>query len=72
MNTQNKRLLNAMKAGAVVDPMYALNQLGIYRLASRVYDLRKAGIAINKATRSVFNRFGEKTRVAAYWITKDA
>ena len=71
MNTQNKRLLTSLKAGNVIDPMFALSNLGIYRLASRIHDLRKQGHYINKSSRQVYNRFGEKTRVAVYWITKE-
>ena len=71
MNTQNKRLLDALENGFVVNPKYAINHLGIYRLAARVYDLRKAGYQINKATMRVQNRFGEKISIGAYWVCLD-
>ena len=71
MNTQNKRLSTSLQAGQVIDPMYALSNLGIYRLASRIHDLRKQGYQINKSTRKVFNRFGEASRPAVYWMTKE-
>lgn len=41
--TQNQRLLAMMKRGHAVTPLTALQDLGIFRLASRIWDLRKAG-----------------------------
>jgi len=68
MKSQNKRLLTALKAGQVIDPMYALSQLGIFRLAARIYDLNETGVTIKREWRKVFNRFGEETKVRVYWI----
>lgn len=44
--TQNDLVLNWLKAHGSIDPMTALNQLGIYRLAPRVLELRQRGHAI--------------------------
>lgn len=63
--TQCERLLNRMKHGPV-NPMMALSELGIYRLAARVKDLRDAGHAISSESIKVNNRFGESCRVAQY------
>lgn len=65
--TQCERLLNRMKAGPV-NPMAALNELGIFRLAARVNDLRNEGHAITKQTVKVSNRFGESCSVAQYQL----
>ena len=43
---QNKRLLNYLEQGNKINPLKAWNELGIYRLASRVCDLRKEGTEI--------------------------
>lgn len=42
--------------------------LGITRLASRVHDLRRVGIPVEKEMVSVPNRKGEMCRVARYTI----
>ena len=69
--TQNERLLVYLQAGNVIDPLQSWQNLGIYRLAARIHDLKSAGAKINKAWVTVFNRFGEKIKVRAYWIQKE-
>lgn len=64
-DTQCSRLLKALKAGPV-DPLLAWRDLGIYRLAPRVLDLRRAGYEITRKTKTVRNQFGEPCRVAEY------
>ena len=39
--SQNQQLLKWLQSGKTIAPLQALNQLGIYRLASRINDLRK-------------------------------
>ena len=41
--SQNKKLLIYLKNNGSIDPMQSLNELGIYRLAARIYDLRSKG-----------------------------
>jgi|TARA_R100000353_G_scaffold167352_1_gene129390 hypothetical protein len=41
--SQNKKLLSYLKKNGSIDPMQSLNELGIYRLAARIYDLRSKG-----------------------------
>lgn len=66
--TQNERILSALKAGQVIDPLKSWSEYGVYRLASRIHDLVKQGHPINKSWRKVYNRFGEVVRVRAYWL----
>lgn len=65
MKSQCDRLLDRLQRGPV-DPMTALTELGIYRLAARAYDLRDDGHRIVTRTITVSNRFGESCRVAQY------
>lgn len=44
--SQNKKLAKWLKSGKTISPLQALNQLGIYRLASRVNELRNEGMNI--------------------------
>jgi hypothetical protein len=46
--------------------MLAWSQLGIYRLASRICDLRNSGHNIGKRMITITNRWGEEVRVAEY------
>ena len=43
-----------------------MNELGIYRLASRVNDLKRRGYIIADKMASGENRFGEKTSFKVY------
>jgi hypothetical protein len=53
---QNKRLLTYLEQGQKINPLKAWNELGIYRLASRVCDLRKQGNKIKDEWLDVPNR----------------
>jgi hypothetical protein len=44
--SQNELLKKHLKSGKSIAPMQALNKLGIYRLASRINDLRNEGLNI--------------------------
>lgn len=44
--SQNKILKKHLKSGKSIAPMQALNQYGIYRLASRINDLRNEGLNV--------------------------
>ena len=70
MKPQCERLLDYLNAGNVLTTLDGWQALGIYAVSQRVGDLIKAGYPINKAWKEVFNRYGEKIRVRAYWITK--
>ena len=65
---QNKRLLNYLEQGKTINPLKAWNELGIYRLASRVCDLRKQGIEVKDRWLDVSNRYGESIRVKQYYL----
>lgn len=67
--TQCDRLLSRLERGPV-DPMVALNELGIFRLAARCFDLKESGHKVIKSTVEVTNRFGESCRVAQYSLDK--
>ena len=64
--TQNERVFDHLLTVGPIRPMTALNDLGIYRLASRINDLRKAGHKINTKKVEVVNRWGEASYIAEY------
>lgn len=65
-NTQEQRLLAALMEGKTITPLYALNQLGIYRLSARIFDLREKGYDIKTNSRTVKTAFGGYAEVAEY------
>ena len=66
--TQNKRLLTYLEQGNKINPLKAWQELGIYRLASRICDLRKEGNEIKDEWLEVPNRFGEFVRLKQYYL----
>jgi hypothetical protein len=68
--TQKERLLWYLRTHEEITPAEAECELGIGRLAARVYDLRQEGYAIETDERRVEARFGEAT-VAFYSLTDE-
>jgi len=64
--TQEERILDYLQCGNTITTLNAFNELGITRLASRIYDLKEKGHSINKRMITVKNRFDEKCSVAEY------
>lgn len=66
METQNQKqlVLDYMKSYGSIEPMQALRDLGVYRLASRISDLRKEGHSIRKEMQSQISRI--TGRVVSY------
>lgn len=71
MTTQCERILQHLHDYGSITPIEALNLYGIMRLASRITDLRRQGVAIEKETVSGKNRFEEKTTFARYKLKED-
>ena len=65
---QTKRLLNYLEQGESINPLKAWNELGIYRLASRICDLRKQGVNIKDTWLDVSNKYGEFVKVKQYYL----
>ena len=66
--TQKQRLLTYLEQGNKINPLKAWQELGIYRLASRIRDLRKEGNEIKDEWLEVPNRYGEFLRVKQYYL----
>lgn len=66
--TQQERLIKHFKKSKTIDPLRAWTNLGIYRLADCVFQLRKKGIKIETTPKKIKNRFGEDCIVAQYRI----
>lgn len=64
--TQCERVLRHMQDYGSITAVEAIKEYGIYRLASRISDLKKQGVAIKKEMVSGKNRYGEPTSFARY------
>lgn len=63
---QTERILRYMLDFGTITSAQAITDLGVYRLASRITDLKKQGYAIKKETVQGKNRYGEATHFAQY------
>lgn len=63
---QKERILKYMNDFGSISPKEAMTDLGVMRLASRICDLKKDGVAIIKEMETSKNRYGEPTRYARY------
>ena len=68
--TQCEKILRHMEKYGSITSLEAMQEYGIMRLASRVSDLKKAGIPIGVETAIGKNRFGEATSYARYRLDK--
>lgn len=66
--TQCEKILRHIEDFGSITSLEAMQEYGIMRLASRISDLKKAGIPIQKETVSGKNRYGESTSYARYSI----
>lgn len=67
-NTQCGRIKEYMERNGKITALEALVELGVFRLASRICDLRKQGVKIADRWREVDNRYGEKCRIKEYYL----
>lgn len=69
-STQCDRLLAYLLDRGHINPMEAWNELGIYRLGARIFDLKPRvallGYEITTVNAKVNNRWGETCRVGEY------
>lgn len=69
--TQCQKVLRHMDMIGPINPMVAIQEYGIMRLASRISDLRKKGYLIQKKLIHGTNRFGEPTHYAEYRLMEE-
>lgn len=68
MVNQRKRIMEYMSAGHSLTSDEAREKFGIARLASRVSELREAGIPIGDKWEVGQNRYGEDVRWKRYFL----
>ena len=63
---QTDRVLAYIREFGSITQLEALRDLGVFRLASRVSDLKRQGYAITGKMEAVNNRYGEKCYIKRY------
>lgn len=69
--TQCARVLEYMERHGGITPLEAMMELGVYRLASRISEMRKRGINIVDEWVKVTNRWNETCRIKRYRLGGD-
>lgn len=64
--TQCERIMRHLQEVGSITSAEAMQEYGIYRLASRISDLKKLGVPIQREFVKGKNRFGEETIFARY------
>lgn len=66
MKTQTELILGYIHQFGSITPLEAMRVLGVYRLASRICDLKKMGYPIESKQEAVQTRYGKKSYVKRY------
>lgn len=64
--TQCERIIDYLGSHTGITSKEAMEKLGVYRLASRINDLKKDGYEFERVQREELNRYGEKTKFTEY------
>jgi len=67
---QCERIMSFIVLNGSITQKDAMNDLGVYRLASRIADLKREGYNIQKEMTEVINRYGEKCHIARYSLAE--
>ena len=68
--TQCDRILRHLEDLGSITSLEAIRDYGIYRLASRITDLKKRGYYIISETKTGSNRYGEPTHWKVYRLAE--
>lgn len=65
-DSQKKKILRHLETFGSIDPVQALQEYGIHRLAARIDELRRDDWEIDTHIVSTINRFGDEVRYGRY------
>lgn len=65
---QHERIMWYIKEFGSISPMEAYGDLGITKLATRISELKDAGIEFDQRIEKRKNRYGEKVHYMRYWF----
>lgn len=66
--TQCERILQYMKEFGSISPMEAYRVLGVTKLATRISEMRSAGMEFDQRMEKRKNRYGDKVHYMRYWL----
>lgn len=69
--TQCDRILRHLRDYGSISSHEAIVEYGIYRLASRMTDLKKRGVKFTSETKKGKNRYGEPTHFSVYKLMEE-
>ena len=69
--TQRAEVLAMLESGKRITPKDALREVGSFRLASVIHELRKRGHVIESRTITVPSKRCRMSRVSEYWMVSD-
>lgn len=69
MKTQKQRILDYLKDGYTLTRLNCWDELGILEAPARISELRADGHLIETKLVEIYNRYGEKVRIA-HWSMK--
>lgn len=69
LSKQEERIFNYMRVHGSINPLEAWVHCGVYRLASRICDLKRHGIPVKSVWINERNKFGEKVKIKRYMLT---
>lgn len=69
--TQCDRILRHLNDYGSITSAIAMEEYGIYRLASRISDLKGQGYNIISETKTAKNRYGETTHFSVYRLAEE-
>jgi hypothetical protein len=64
--TQCEKIHRHLQDYGYITPVEALREYGVMRLAARIKDLKKRGVAIQSRSATGKNRYGERVRYSVY------
>lgn len=68
---QTKLVYDYMREFGSISPLEAMRDLGVYRLASRISDLKREGVRIRTTTSTALNRWGKTSRFSEYSLEEE-
>lgn len=68
---QSERVIRYIQDFGSITQRDALNDIGVFRLASRISELKKDGWPISSKMEPVKNRYGETCHIKRYFLNDD-
>ena len=68
MNNQEQRILKYIEDHGSITALDAMRDIGVMRLSSRISEMRRKGINIQKRKEQTETRYGERYNIVRYWL----